>query len=285
MDLQLLLVPYDSGQRDVRMGAGPQHLCAAGLEQFLIAQGHSVTTDFVEPKTAGWRAEIQTAFELLRALSVRVRAARGTGRFPVILSGNCNVAGGIVAGLGPKTGVIWFDAHGDFNTPETTTTGFLDGMALAMLTGRCWRSLSETIENFQAVPGSSLLLLGARDLDDAEEAALTQAGIRRLSAADATKGLKTLLQAMTRGVSQFYVHLDLDSLDPKEGRANGYSAPDGFTRQGLLASLGTIKSSVDVCALTVSAYDPSYDKSGTVQEAAFAAISTIVSGVSTDRQI
>ena len=60
-----------------------------------------------------------------------------------MLAGNCNTALGSVAGLDhlDRTGVVWFDAHGDFNTPETTVTGSFDGMALAMLTGRCWTGL------------------------------------------------------------------------------------------------------------------------------------------------
>ena len=71
-------------------------------------------------------------------------------RFPVVLAGNCNSYVGTLAGLETdRAGVSWFDAHGDFNTPETTTTGFLDGMGLAMASGRCWKAMPETIAWFQ----------------------------------------------------------------------------------------------------------------------------------------
>ena len=128
MEIRLLLVPYDSGQRNVRMGAGPEHLCAAGLEKHLAAQGHQVDSEVIEPASRNWRAEVQTSFELMRVVANHVRAARTARRFPVVLSGNCLAAVGVIAGLGPGTGVIWIDAHGDFNTPQTTTSGFLDGM-------------------------------------------------------------------------------------------------------------------------------------------------------------
>lgn len=71
MDVQLLLVPYDSGQRGIRMGAGPEHLCAAGLETHLAAQGHIVFLEVIEPASTKWRAEISTSFELMRVFAGR----------------------------------------------------------------------------------------------------------------------------------------------------------------------------------------------------------------------
>ena len=168
MEIRLLLVPYDSGQRNVRMGAGPEHLCAAGLEKHLAAQGHQVDSEVIEPASRNWRAEVQTSFELMRAIAKHVRAARTARRFPVVLSGNCLAAVGVIAGLGPGTGVIWIDAHGDFNTPQTTTSGFLDGMTLATATGQCWGELARSIEGFEPVPENAVVLLGARDLDPGE---------------------------------------------------------------------------------------------------------------------
>ena len=72
-------------------------------------------------------------------------------RFPLVLAGNCNAAVGVVAGLGPGAAVLWCDAHADFNTPETTTGGFLDGMGLATVTGRCWTSMAARVPGFVPV--------------------------------------------------------------------------------------------------------------------------------------
>ncbi len=195
MEIRLLLVPYDSGQRNVRMGAGPEHLRAAGLEKHLAAQGHQVDSEVIEPASRNWRAEVQTSFELMRAVAKHVRAARTARRFPVVLSGNCLAAVGVIAGLGPGTGVIWIDAHGDFNTPQTTTSGFLDGMTLATATGQCWGELAHSIEGFEPVPENAVVLLGARDLDPGEASALARSQIIRLSVEAAKTGLAPVLQS------------------------------------------------------------------------------------------
>ena len=174
MDIQLLLVPYDSGQRGWRCGAGPEHLVRAGLPAHLQRQGHIVTAiHIIEDDPAYPPAEIRTAFELARRLATTVRSARTAGHFPLVLSGNCNTAVGTLSGLTPaRRATFWFDAHGDCNTPETTTSGFLDGMGLAMTMGLCWHHLGATVPGFQPVAAEATFLLGARDLDPPEAALL-----------------------------------------------------------------------------------------------------------------
>ena len=279
MDIRLLLVPYDSGQRNVRMGAGPDHLCAAGLEKHLAAQGHRVDSEVIEPGSRNWRAEVQTSFDLMRAIAKHVRAARTAKRFPVVLSGNCLAAVGVIAGLGPGTGVIWIDAHGDFNTPQTTTSGFLDGMALATATGQCWGELARSIEGFQPVPENAVVLLGARDLDPSEASALARSQITRLRVEAAKTSLTPVLQSLSPTRERFYVHLDLDALDPSVGRANGYSARDGFLSADLETLLTTVAEHLPVEGLTISSYDPSYDVDGAICAAAFHASTALLAGV------
>ena len=279
MEIRLLLVPYDSGQRNVRMGAGPEHLCAAGLEKHLAAQGHRVDSEVIEPGSRNWRAEVQTSFDLMRAIAKHVRAARTAKRFPVVLSGNCLAAVGVIAGLGPGTGVIWIDAHGDFNTPQTTTSGFLDGMALATATGQCWGELARSIEGFQPVPENAVVLLGARDLDPSEASALARSQITRLRVEAAKTSLTPVLQSLSPTRERFYVHLDLDALDPSVGRANGYSARDGFLSADLETLLTTVAEHLPVEGLTISSYDPSYDVDGAICAAAFQASTALLAGV------
>src|SRR5439155_981823 len=114
MDIQLLLVPYDSGERDWRCGAGPEHLVRAGLPAHLQRQGHIVTAiHIIEDDPAYPPAEIRTAFELARRLATTVRSARTAGHFPLVLSGNCNTAVGTLSGLTPaRRTTFWFDALG-----------------------------------------------------------------------------------------------------------------------------------------------------------------------------
>src|SRR5258708_32210133 len=75
---------------------------------------------------------------------------------------------------------IWFDAHADFNTPETSQSGFLDGMGLAILTGRCWRRLAERFESFRPVLDSQVIQIGVREKDPPEVQLLQQSGIKQI---------------------------------------------------------------------------------------------------------
>ena len=133
------------------MGAGPEHLLKSGLSERLAKRGHESAATSIELPTDVFFPEIQAAFELDRRLASRVRSAIDEGSFPLILSGNCITSVGTIAGVGaPELGVVWLDAHGDFNTPDTTIGGFLDGMALAIVTGRCWQPLAATVPGFQS---------------------------------------------------------------------------------------------------------------------------------------
>jgi arginase len=275
MEIRLLLVPYDSGQRNVRMGAGPEHLRAAGLAEHIAAQGHAVDAQVIEPASMNWRAEVQTSFELMRAVAEQVRVTRATGRFPLVLSGNCLAAVGVIAGLGPQTGAVWIDAHGDFNTPQTTMSGFLDGMTLATATGRCWMELARSIEGFAPVPDKAVVLLGARDLDPGEAAALARSEIVRLNVESAPNDLERVLQSLAPTMERFYIHLDLDALDPSEGRANGYAARGGFSNENLQKVLAIIAGHLPIGAMTIACYDPSYDRDGKVCASALQAAATV----------
>lgn len=271
MEIRLLLVPYDSGQRNVRMGAGPEHLRASGLPEHLAARGHEVDVQSIEPASLNWRAEVQTSFELMRAVAEQVRAARGAGRFPLILSGNCLAAVGAIAGLGAGAGVLWIDAHGDFNTPQTTMSGFLDGMTLATATGRCWGELARSIEGFEPVPDNAVVMFGVRDLDPGESQTLARSGIVRFAVDASPNDIAPVLESLGRRIDKFYLHLDLDAIDPAVGRANGYAARGGFSAADLEALLGLIADRLPIEAMTIASYDPAYDTEGNVQKIAFAA--------------
>jgi arginase family enzyme len=105
----------------------------------------------------------------MRDVAIAVRAARDVGHFPIVLSGNCNSAVGALSGLTPaRRAIFWFDAHRDCNTPETTVTGFLDGMGLATALGLCWHQLASSVPGYEPVQPEVTFLLGARDLNEPE---------------------------------------------------------------------------------------------------------------------
>lgn len=281
MNVSVITVPFDSGLRDIRMGRGPQAVLDAGLIEHLRAAGLTVQVTTVDAPTTGLPAEIPTTFALLRRVAERVGTARRDGAFPLLLSGNCSSAIGAVAGMraaGAKApAVCWFDAHADLNTPETTTSGFLDGMAVSMLTGRCWRSMTDSVAHFAPVPPARVVLIGARDLDEAESKLLRTTPIRRVAAADAVAGIDTALGALGE-CDEVYLHVDLDVLDPSEGRANAYAAPGGLTLEALCEALRRVAQRIRVGGASLTAYDPAGDPDGRIAAAALRIAALVTTG-------
>jgi arginase len=268
MKVQVLQVPYDSGNRSIRMGSGPEHFVGNGLVKVLEADGHRVSVESVEPKD-GFRAEIRTQFELYARLAERVACARRDGNFPLILSGNCGATLGAIGGAGTvRPGVIWFDAHGDFNTPETTTSGFLDGMGLAIVAGLCWHRLAASIPGFNPVRGANILHVGARDFDPEERAMFERVGATVVDAAAINRrGVREALQAplskLGCDVEEAHLHIDLDVLNPKEAPANEYVTEEGgLSVVHLDEAIRCIKEILKITSASVAAFDPKYDPQG-----------------------
>lgn len=279
MDVQLLLVPYDTARRGWRCGAGPEHLVQAGLSNHLQTRGHHVTgTQVIEDDPAQAPAEIRTAFELMRRVATAVRTARAAGRFPVILSGNCNAAVGVLSGLTPAArSIFWFDAHGESNTPDTTATGFLDGMGLSIALGWCWRTAAASVPGFRPVSPEATFLLGARDLDPQEATLLAESKVMVVPVSDVPVRLPERLAAGRLPEGLGYLHLDLDVLDPDSvGRANALPAPKGLSVAQLTAAISAIQTRVRLGAATIASYAPEYDRDQTVCRAAFAALDAIL---------
>jgi arginase len=279
VQVEIIVVPFDSGLRDTRMGRGPAQLLKLGLAKQLEAHGLEVECHDVEPSSAVFPTEIRMALELQRAVSHAVSEALGHGSFPLVLSGNCNVAVGVVAGIqrarGVSPTVCWFDAHADFNTPETTIGGFLDGMAVSMLSGHCWRELTGQVPGFVPIPESQVLMLGTRDVDPLERDLLERSAIR-VAGQPLNTATDVTTITTTTGAPDVYLHLDLDALDTSEGRANGYAVPGGLSRSDLLTAIDDIASCAAMRAASITAYDPECDTDDRVGHIAIEAALRIV---------
>ena len=276
MDIQAIVVPYDSGHRGLRLGRGPEHLLERGLERRLGAPGHAVRIELVEAN-ARFPSENKTTFELLQLIAERVGAARARGAFPLVLSGNCNSAVGALAGLDPaRTGLIWFDAHGEFNTPETTSSGFLDGMGLAIAVGRCWQTIARTIPGYQPLPEANAILVGGRDLDAEERRLLQGSGIALVRDGQIAEALTPALAALRRRVEQVYVHIDLDILDPREARASSFAAPGGLTLAQMDEAIRAIGRALPLGGAGLAAYDPACDSADRTLGAAFRLLEDLI---------
>jgi arginase len=268
------------------MGAGPEHLLHNGLGEAVRPEGRrpSVTNvrHEIEPT-----AEVATAFELHGLVSGQVRQAIAEGGFPLVLSGNCNTAAiGAIAGAGPEgLGIVWFDAHGEFNTPETTTTGFIDGMGLAIAVGRCWKAMAKGVPEFAPVPEANVVMAWVRELDGAEQEWLDASEVAVVGAhlieKQGFRALGTVLDDLSTRVGRVYVHVDLDVLDAeKVGKANEFAAEGGPNAEELQSALGMVRERFTVAAAGMASYDPAFDADGRVLRAAIASASALTNPTS-----
>lgn len=273
MQIHVIQVPYDSGHERARMGRGPEHLVKNGLVELLQAQEHEPNLVLVQTNDE-FTTEIGTSFDLARQTSTLVSNAVSQGAFPLVLSGNCNTALGTIAGINPShLGIIWFDGHGDFRTPDVSPNGFLDSMGLSTAVGLCWKSVVSFIPNFQPISGANVLHVGSRRLHSKERALFDAAGVTLIGADEiAFAGIHETFQAplakLRGNVKRVYLHVDLDVLDPGEAPTNEFAWPDGLSIGELKTAVRLVGRLFDVKAIGIASYDPQYDPERRTVEAA-----------------
>lgn len=268
MDLSLIAVPYHLGRPRVGPGLGPARCLAASLEERLRAAGHQVQTLVVEqPRPPD--DEPAAVLELDAELAEHVGRATIARRLPVVLGGDCNIALGVTAGLGAASAaLVWFDAHGDLNTPQTSPSGFLDGMPLAMALGLCHRDVVAAALGRRRVPAELVLHVGGRDLDPGELRNAADAGVALLEGPELIAGddpaatlgpaIERLGAAVARRAATdgAYLHIDIDVLDPDWAPAVDYPAPTGLDPGQLRRCVTAVHRRLPIRALSFSAFDP-----------------------------
>jgi arginase len=280
MKIQIIQVPYDCGYKNVRQGRAPEYFLKNNLVRLLEEDGHRVDVAAIEAQSE-FTLEIGTAFELNRLLSPAVSGAIAAGKLPLVLAGNCNSCLGSIAGIDPdRLGVVWFDAHGEFNTPETTLSGFLDGMPLAIATGRCWKAVARTIPGFAAVKDSNVILAGACDLDKEEQRQLINSKIKLISSANRGDGeileaFEAALADLADNVRGVYLHIDMDAFEITRGRANHYGATGGLSVELVEAAIAAVKARFKIMAAAVASFDPAGDTHGLFLQAGLRCIRRI----------
>jgi arginase len=181
---------------------------------------------------------------------------------PVVYAGDCVVVIGVLSGLqrrGVDAALVFFDAHGDFNTWETTPSGFVGGMPLAMLTGRGEQTIV-TGTGLTPPPDDRVLLVGARDIDPKEEELLARSQVTQVSCEDVVTAIPS--------VGPLYVHLDLDVVDPGDMPAMNYPAPGGPSLSMVHSVLSDLASTGRVVAFSLSSWNPALPGAGIAAAAA-----------------
>jgi len=219
---------------------GPE--VAQGTRELADLFGARIIGSPGEPRVFSWEEDLRDARGCLLEAGGQVDDAFDAGRAPILLAGECSVAVAtlpVVVRRRPDAHVLWLDAHADFNTPDTTLSGYLGGMCLA---GAC--GLWETGFEPPLHP-ARVIMHGVRDVDGGERVALDRSGVHRIDAAHQLQGL------------ELYVHIDLDVLDPTAFPAD-FAARGGLAPSALREFLSEVVSTCAIAGAEITAAAPGY---------------------------
>lgn len=198
---------------------------------------------------------------LYQPLAAQITDAIQRGERPVSIAGDCCTSLGVLAGLqraGVEPTLIWFDAHGDFNTWETTPSGFLGGMPLAMLTGRGEQTIMHAL-GARPLPEQRVILTDGRDLDPGEREALHASQVIHLPRV-------TQLLESDLPPGPLWLHLDTDVLDAVEAPAMNYPVPGGPSSESLRRVFRHLASQAQIAVISLSSWNPDLDGDGSSRE-------------------
>jgi arginase len=245
----LIGVPLDlgAGRRGVDMG--PSAIRVAGVHERVRQLGLDVDdwgdlpVKIQETQGAGdpRLKYLNEILEICGELRDRVERALGAGGMPVVLGGDHSVAIGTIAGLArhhhrkkQKLGLVWFDAHADANTAETTPSGNIHGMPLAVVLGLGAPSLVNLAGHSPMVDGARAALVGIRDVDEAERANVRASGIGAFTMRDIDeRGMRAVMEEAIKrasaGTAGIHVSVDMDGMDPELAPGVGTPVPGGIS--------------------------------------------------------
>ncbi len=246
------------------------------LNPFFLDEPMSGLEELAKP---GWhinRAELpestmQTRMSAIhQPLASRVAETLRQGERPITVAGDCCAALPVAAGLehaGINPILIWLDAHGDFNTWDTTPSGFIGGMPLAMLVGYGDGTLMDAL-NQRSLPADRVILTDARDLDPAEQTLLAQTAVRHLS------DPRVLLSA-TLPQGPTWVHFDVDIIDPRDAPSVLYPAPGGLSAARLAKIFRSLVQQREIVAVSMSTWAPEQDTDGHTRDVCLRLLSAL----------
>lgn len=247
MRVNILGMPMDlgSGRRGVDMG--PSAIRIAGLAEKLKSLGHFVTDEgdilIKAPEQQKVKDEkLKYLNEIVRGctiLSTRVERILSENSLPLILGGDHSIAIGTIAGISnfikrknKTVGVIWFDAHGDMNTNQTTPSGNIHGMPLAASLGQGSKYLTSIGGEFQKIHPKNVVMIGIRELDNGEKKLIKKLGVTIFTMEDIDKqGMGAIIKKSLRKlkhVDHLHVSFDLDALDPSVAPGVGTPVKGGL---------------------------------------------------------
>lgn len=264
-EVRIIGAPTDYGANRRGVDMGPSAIRYAGLAAELDSLGRTCTDDGdltvarAEERnpdaasTTGSAKFLREVREVCERLSEKVAATIADGAFPLVLGGDHSIAIGTMNGANrdADAGVVWFDAHADFNTPETSPSGNVHGMPLAAALG--YGEFGEGWNPSAGIDPSNVALVGLRDLDEPERVAIRESDVTAFTMSDIDeRGVGSVteeaLEVAADGTAGVHVSLDLDWLDPNEAPGVGTPVRGGVTYREahaameIVADQGTLRS-------------------------------------------
>lgn len=276
MHISLIGVPMDLGADRRGVDMGPSAIRYADITEKLQDLGHEVDNlDSIrvpEPETRSpGEPKLKYLDQILsctRELAQRVEDRIRQGSLPMVLGGDHSIALGSISGAANALGtigVVWFDAHADFNSPETTPSGNIHGMILAALAGYGDPRLINAAGKGPHVDPAHIVIVGARELDPGERELLRQAGVSVRTMTDIDRrGMDAItreaIDLATAGTDHLHVSFDMDVVDPSEAPGVGTPIPGGITYREAHLAMELVAESGKLASLDLVEVNPILDR-------------------------
>lgn len=290
----LIKMPYVGERNTNEQSGGPDYLEQGGIQERLVERGcraKPVSTVALPPEDRKAYGEWNRLALANGVLGKQVAELRRAGYLPIGLLANCSALPGMLAGLQHsgsssrplRVGLVFIDAHADYNTPETTLSGMLGGMPVALSAGLCLLNMRLKAGLDPAVPQRHIVEACVRDTDPLEQELLQRSEIQQLSVDDIRRHSDKLHNQMKRLsdiTDVIYVHIDMDVLDPREVQGHPLAVPGGPSSSELAAAITEMFRYEKAAALGVASTPyGDHDAMGVSRKAAFKLILAAVEGL------
>lgn len=286
--------PYGGARNVPELSTNPDYIHAAGLERLIAAWGGELIRPVQDVRLTPAQEKSYGEWNRMALANANfadvVREGLADATITVGLEANCNDLLGMLSGLkydsagnARRVGLVFYDSHGDFNIPETTLSGMLGGMPVAVAAGHALHNLRKTTGLAEPLPMSDIMWGGVRDLDPLEADRFREYDVRQVSVQDIrdiSENFHRQFAEMAAGVDVVYVHVDMDVLAPDEVPGHPLTVPDGPSSQALAAAIGVMFENPKTVALGIAS-TPSFnsDRDGISRRAALNLIEGAIEGV------
>jgi len=288
--------PYGGGRNTPELSTNPDYIHAAGLERLIEGWGGELIRPIQDVRLKPEQERNYGEWNRMAIANANfaevVREGLQDDMITVGLEANCNDLLGMLSGLkydsdgnARKVGLVFYDSHGDFNVPETTLSGMLGGMPVAVAAGHALHNLRNTTGLAEPLPMSHIMWGGVRDLDPLEADRFREYEVRQVSVQDIREindNFRNQFNALANEVDVVYVHVDMDVLEPNEVPGHGLAVPDGPSSKALAAAIGVMFENPKTVALGIAS-TPSFnaDPDGVSRQAALNLIEGAIKGAQT----